>query len=65
MRYIDLDNCTANSSLSNEFIEILRDNFLIPHVTSPTRAKGGDTPHIQDLVIFNNFWLLTVIIGLP
>lgn len=54
---IDWDNCIANSSLSNHFIEILRDNFLIQHVAFPTRARGGDTPHILDLVISNDYFV--------
>jgi len=45
-RDIDLDNKTAVNSFSNEFIEVLRDNFLIQNVTFSTRARGGDTPHI-------------------
>jgi len=45
---------TAVNSFSNEFIEVLRDNFLIQNVTFPTHARGGDTPHILDLVISND-----------
>ena len=59
-RYIDWGNCIADSSLSNKSIEILRDNFLIQHVTSPTRARGCDTPHISDLVIFNDFFVTNI-----
>ena len=62
---IDWDNCIANSSLSNHFIEILRDNFLIQHVTSPTRARGGDTPHILDLVISNDYFVEDIDYGAP
>jgi len=29
-------------------------NFLTQNVTSPTRARGEDTPHILDLVISND-----------
>jgi hypothetical protein len=49
----------VNSSSSNDFIEILRDNdnFLIQHVASPTLARGGDTPHILDLVICNDYFV--------
>jgi len=53
-RNIYWDNWIAVNSLSNEFIEVLRDNFLIQNVTLPTHARRGDTPHILDLVISND-----------
>ena len=38
-------------SKSNEFIEMLRDNFLFQVVDRPNRARGSDKPHILDLVL--------------
>jgi len=33
------------------FVSSLRENLLMHHVTNPTRQRGGDAPHILDLVI--------------
>ena len=52
---IDWDHwITRNKNkLELEFINLLQDNFLIQHVTFPTRARGNDDPHILDLIITN------------
>ena len=42
------------SSQSTAFIDVLRDNMLLQHVTMPTRARGSDNPHTLDLVITND-----------
>ena len=36
-----------------KFIECIRDNFLIQHVSEPTRVRGEDTPNLLDLIITN------------
>ena len=40
-----------NSGPSSQFIDVLRDIFLLQHIDFPTRARGLDSPHILDLVI--------------
>ncbi|RUM41878.1 MAG: hypothetical protein DSY80_08175, partial [Desulfocapsa sp.] len=35
------------------FIEALRDGYLYQHVTENTRGRGGNTPHLLDLVLTN------------
>ena len=52
---IDWDHwITRNKNkLELKFINLLQDNFLIQHVTFPTRARGNDDPHILDLIITN------------
>lgn len=59
-RDINWDNGSAINSLSNDFIEVLRDNFLIQNITIPTRARGSDTPHILDLVISNDNFITDI-----
>ena len=54
---IDWELGIANSVFSNSFIEVLRDNFLIQNVVSPTRARGLDEPHLLDLVITNESYI--------
>ena len=53
--FSDIDWATyhAKTSSSENFVETLRDNFLIQNVKLPTRARGSDTPHILDLVLTN------------
>jgi hypothetical protein len=48
---------------SNEylFVKALRENFLLQHVTEPTRYRGADTPHILDLVISNGNFVSDII----
>ena len=36
-----------------KFIECIRDNFFIQHVSEPTRVRGEDTPNLLDLIITN------------
>ena len=50
---IDWDQGVAKTCFSNDFIETLRDNYLIQNVDSPTRARGTDIPHVLDLVVTN------------
>ena len=50
---IDWDQGVAKTCFSNDFIETLRDNYLIQKVDSPTRARGTDIPHVLDLVVTN------------
>jgi len=42
------------------FIKVLRDNLLMQLVDTPTRARGIDTPHILNLVIVNNPFVVSV-----
>ena len=50
---IDWDRwvCTDNKLLCNKFLETLRDNFILQHVSYATRARNNTTPHILDLVL--------------
>ena len=41
------------SHFESEFIECLRDAFLIQHVREPTRSRPGQRPSILDLVLTN------------
>jgi len=52
-RDIDWDRweSASNNKGENLFLSNLRDNFLLQHVHTPTRARGSQTPHILDLVI--------------
>ena len=43
--------CTDLSQIEQKFINTLNKNFLIQHVSEPTRQRGLDVPHILDLVI--------------
>lgn len=54
---ITWENGTAKSTTSSNFIEVLRENFLIQNVVSPTRARGTDEPHLLDLVISNDSFI--------
>ena len=56
---IDWNNwCSINNTQYEvDFINTLRDFYLYQHVTSPTRARGTDTPHILDLVISNESFI--------
>ena len=49
---IDWNNwCSSNNNqLEIDFTNILRDFYLLQHVSCPTRTRGSDTPHILDLV---------------
>ena len=47
----------SKSAISNNFIEVLRENFLIQNVVSPTRGRGTDEPHLLDLVITNDSFI--------
>ena len=51
------ENGTAKSAISNNFIEVLREHFLIQNVVSPTRGRGTDEPHLLDLVITNDSFI--------
>jgi hypothetical protein len=37
-----------------DFINVLRDFYLLQHVSCPSRFRGADTPHVLDLVISND-----------
>lgn len=53
---INWDNWSTDSDVLGDeflFIEALRDIHLYQHITSPTRARGSDTPQILDLVLTN------------
>jgi len=40
--------------LEIDVINILRDFYLLQHVSFPTRFRGADTPHVLDLLISND-----------
>ncbi|XP_069142291.1 uncharacterized protein [Argopecten irradians] len=53
---IDWKNQISLSGLNNpatKFLEATRDNFLIQHVTSPTRYRVNQTPSTLDLIFTN------------
>ena len=46
-RDIDWEKWESTSNKGeNLFLSNLRDNFLLQHVHTPTRARGSQTPHI-------------------
>jgi len=51
----DWNNLCSNNNTQYEveFINMLREFYLLQHLTCPTRARGSDTPHTLDLVITN------------
>ena len=53
--YIDWNTWSTPNSLGPEtkFLDILRKNYLLQHTDKPTRIRGGDKPHILDLVFTN------------
>jgi len=60
--YADTNDFGANACYSNlsgnelRFVYALWENFLLQHITQPTRQRGSDTPHTLDLIIaFVNF----------
>ena len=44
---------TESNTVEGKFIENIRDNFLLQHITKPTRGRLGNTSNILD-VIFTN-----------
>ena len=46
-----------NNQLEIDFINILRDFYLLQHASCPTRTRGSDTPHILDLVLSNDSFI--------
>jgi len=62
--YGDTYDFGANACYSNlsgnelRFVNALLENFLLQHITQPTRQRGSDTPHTPDLgliIAFDNF----------
>lgn len=51
--YIDWEHNFSPVLLESEFLNVMYDNFLIQHVTTPTRARDGNTPHLLDLILTN------------
>jgi len=43
--------CTGLTQIENKFISTLKKNFLIQHVSEPTRQRGLDVPHTLDLIL--------------
>ena len=56
---IDWNNwCSSNSNqFETDFINVLKEYYLLQHVSCPTRTIGSDTPHILDLVISNDSFI--------
>jgi len=45
---------TANNLFpETKFLDTLRKNYLLQHIDKPTRIRGGDKPHVLDLVLTN------------
>ena len=59
--FINWETWSTNSKTNNEFLECLRKNYLYQHVYTPTRARGGDIPHILDLVITKDHFIENII----
>jgi hypothetical protein len=51
---IDWEISEGKERSSINFIQEIRDNFLIQNVKECTRARGEDTPHLLDLVLSND-----------
>ena len=43
--------CTGLTQIENKFISTLKKNFLLQHVSEPTRQRGLDVPHTLDLIL--------------
>ena len=43
--------CNDLSHIEQKFINTLHKNFLIQHVSEPTRQRGSDEPHTLDFII--------------
>ena len=41
----------SHTKIENMFLKFLEDNFMIQHITEPTRFRTGQTPHLLDLVV--------------
>ena len=42
-----------NVGSESKFLDILRKNYLLQHIDNATRIRGGDKPHILELVLSN------------
>jgi len=49
--------CSDLSGNELKFVNALRENFLLQHITQPTRQRGSDTPHMLDLIITSDNFL--------
>ena len=63
IRWYDTYDSGASACCSNlsgnelKFVNALRENFLLQHITQPTRQRGSDTPHMLDLIITSDNFL--------
>ena len=48
---INWDNMTGMKEEEFEFIEAVRDGFLIQHVNQPTRGRGTNNPSLLDIIL--------------
>ena len=48
---------SKNNQFETDFVNELRDFYLLQHVSCPTRTRGSDTPHVLDLVISNDSFI--------
>jgi len=51
---IDWVTWTCSNKHVSKFLDCLKDNYLLQHVSSPTRQRGLQMPHILDLIISND-----------
>ena len=51
---INWNKWEGHNVASNNFLHTIQGNFLLQHVTSPTRARGTNEPSLLDLVISND-----------
>ena len=48
---INWETATGKSQESNEFIMCMKDNYLVQHVSKPTRSRIGQEANILDLIL--------------
>jgi len=47
--------CSSLNDNELAFASTLRESLLTQHVVNPIRHRGSDTPHILDLITFDDF----------
>jgi len=64
MGNIDWNNWSNSNGVNSpdrKLLDCLRKNLMQQHVLFPTRARGGNTPHILDLIISNGDFVSDVL----
>ena len=50
-----------SGSLTNTFVDCIRDYFLFQHITEPTRFRKGQNPTLDDLIFTNESEMLELL----